>query len=631
MAEDADTKIAFKVTADGVKEASAGLDSVGDALDRQRQAVKAMDDAVAQSDFTARLTAYRTEADKLNATQSQTAVALAQVGTASAKASADIAAQTQTIKDSATKFTNFGGAVSSAFDGLAPGVKKFQDALDPALRSVDGLIAKEQQLSTLRPPSAIGAPTSQAASGGQFAELEAANTALAKAELDKRADDVAQSLASQIDDAKAKFEELESDKTDIVKSGLDNQQTEVERSIADEIDVIKKKFEGVNIGKMLGNSDAAVASVAALGNEIDQVSRKLTALKAMNDAAAQSGFLSRMAEYRTEAAALNAQQDQNSSAFQRTTRAINENEGAFELNTNELKHKGREGAEVIARLAEAFKESVPSISEYSGTIDIGIRSMSGFLGLLGGGPGIVLGGVVAAVGLLGAAMGSAKKEADELAKSTDKNSHSFAEYIEQIAKARDTHFSSAVAGDEKKRADALTAASSTGAAAPIQQYDDEISALNRKIADTSEEIERLETSTKGSWATIQNNANIVVPSLRLQNEAFKEQIDVLKEHKQAALEDFGLQQQAARSQKEFSDTLASYGAQGKIKETKVDFSEPEQATNKPRKDDASATQKRLDENLAAIQKLRTLQSDYQDKQVEEAKAADKRQVSDQID
>jgi hypothetical protein len=956
-------KIAFEITAgDSGKQAADDVDAVVAALERQRAALKAIDAAVDQSDFAARLAAYRTEAERLNATQEKSIATLSQVSAVAGRAAADIAEQSKSIGESANKFTDLGNAAAQAFDGLTPEVQKFTAAIDPALKAIDELVAGEQRLGAQSPPTiaapqvapaqsiaaapslpAVTAPlpattpspvpapaptaplppvtapapvdlsaiqasvaaeqealqkiqalqteyavkeksyedaaraqrstqdiqsalttleqirakysefqTANAAVAEattaeqnaqfisqttaaleqikqQFAGMELANTASVKVEVDEQkatiqasvaeivanvqaafgdaagdaetltksiaeglasgigeelqasiheaiaagADPAAvQAIASQLTEIGKQYQELadgntavskssaeaqagaidqqytaafdkirkqitaleadwlaqsksglddqsasmtqrfgealaavksrvaafENDKLALAKAGLAEQknlsvqqaadtatalgkqselletsklayvtseleeqsaavatataedaelilqkyaalleakaeldkgglaaqQTELEKSLVAQVDTIRKRFEGLDVGKLIvGSSKDAVDG---LGSQLDTLTQKLAALKTMDAAAEQSGYLARLASYRAEAAALNAEQDKSASAFKKVASALADSSGAVETTTTKLRSQIGAGASAISQLGQAFTAVVPEIGAFQGALDVGLRSMGGLLGVLGGGPGILLGGLVAGIGVLGAVMSSAKKNADELAKSTLDNKEAYEKYLDEIDKHRGTT-STATIDERNEQRTAITThqvkvtgedelqKALTAASASIAQYDTEITRLEKLISDNQSHM-KLDVSM--SWSELQKQSTLVIPQLKNENEGYREQIELLKQRREVAKGYTDDQKGIDAGKKELADALAEAGAKG-IKAKTVSFDQPEAFTPAkatPRPDSAA-----LDaQTREAIRKIADLRADAADKELENDKA-----------
>lgn len=93
-------------------------------------------------------------------------------------------------------------------------------------------------------------------------------------------------------------------------------------------------------------------------------------------------------------------------------------------------------AALLGNLGRSFTQIVPAAGGFQSVLQSGGMAMSQFLGILGGGPGILLGGAVAALGMLATAMANSKKEAEELAAETKRNNEELQEYLKTIGELR---------------------------------------------------------------------------------------------------------------------------------------------------------------------------------------------------
>jgi hypothetical protein len=109
---------------------------------------------------------------------------------------------------------------------------------------------------------------------------------------------------------------------------------------------------------------------------------------------------------------------------------------SFGSNTQQLRAKLAPAAALVGNLSNQFSVLVPEMTGATKAFQVFGMAGSQFLGVLGGGPGIVLGGAVAASGALATYMASAKKEADELAKATEANAKAMGSYLDQLQKLR---------------------------------------------------------------------------------------------------------------------------------------------------------------------------------------------------
>lgn len=122
----------------------------------------------------------------------------------------------------------------------------------------------------------------------------------------------------------------------------------------------------------------------------------------------------------------------NQQAVQATAQAVNQ----FGVNTQQLRAKLSPAASLIGSLTSQLTVLAPEATGAARALQVFGMAGSNFLGVLGGGPGIVLGGAVAAIGALATYMASAKKEADDLAKATEANAKAMGTYLDQLTKLR---------------------------------------------------------------------------------------------------------------------------------------------------------------------------------------------------
>lgn len=106
---------------------------------------------------------------------------------------------------------------------------------------------------------------------------------------------------------------------------------------------------------------------------------------------------------------------------------------------------------LVGNLGRSFTTMVPAASTLVSGMQSAGMAMSQFLGLVGGGPGIVLGGVVAAVGFMATAFAKSSEEAERLAEQTKKNAEELKEYLKTIADLRGTIGSRFSAYAEKQK------------------------------------------------------------------------------------------------------------------------------------------------------------------------------------
>jgi hypothetical protein len=89
-------------------------------------------------------------------------------------------------------------------------------------------------------------------------------------------------------------------------------------------------------------------------------------------------------------------------------------------------------AALVGNLGRSFTQIMPAAGSFVASIQSGGMAMSQFLGILGGGAGLAVGGVVAAVSLLATYFAKSADEAERLAEETKKNKEELKDYIDMI-------------------------------------------------------------------------------------------------------------------------------------------------------------------------------------------------------
>jgi len=185
--------------------------------------------------------------------------------------------------------------------------------------------------------------------------------------------------------------------------------------------------------------EVKTTGVAKAAEEFDKLAKSQERVKAttdaLNAAKAKSAELMRVNEYMAEAQALNA----SGAAAQATAQqfsVLSSAKAAANDNMGKLRGQVAATAGIIGQLGGAFTALVPAAGGFQTVLQRSLLSMGGFLGVLGGGPGVLLGGAVAAVAGLATVMSNASKEADALAKETEKNAKAMGSYLDQIQKVR---------------------------------------------------------------------------------------------------------------------------------------------------------------------------------------------------
>lgn len=389
--------------------------------------------------------------------------------------------------------------------------------------------------------------------------------------------------------------------------------------------------------KIKVSADGTKEAAEGLSKVGDQLDRQKTAIKAMDDAMAASGYLARLAQYKAEAAALNAEQDKNVATVKKVTAAVEENSAAFGDHSSKLRSQLGAGAGALSQLAGAFSQVVPSVGAFSGALDVGLKSMGGLLGVLGGGPGILLGGAVAALGLLGSAMSSAKQEADELAKSTEAAGVGVNAITEARNKALERSGAyGAEAATQKQLASGIGEAGEDKFAANLRKatsaYDTEIAVLKQKLADNRAQIAALRADSTASWEVLKHRSDFDIPQIKNVNEALEEQLDMLKERRKVAADYAEQENSNTRDQLELQRQLAKFASESdkKKRQRTIDFNEPvawvDNTDKWARKRDLNRA--RGEEARAAIGKIDAIQfANREQEEVERPRAEQKAQFA----
>jgi hypothetical protein len=181
-------------------------------------------------------------------------------------------------------------------------------------------------------------------------------------------------------------------------------------------------------------------------------------------------------ELKKQAAEVNAL----SAVFVRHNEAVANVNGTtqgFGDNTQQLRAKLGPAAALIGNLSSSFSVLIPEVGGAANALKGAGMAAGQMLGVLGGGPGIIIGGLVAGVGALAAIMASSKKEADELAKATEANAKAAGSYLDQLQKLRAEATASRTQqkgeGDLQKRLDSGQGSS--------DEYADEINTIQKRL------------------------------------------------------------------------------------------------------------------------------------------------------
>lgn len=152
--------------------------------------------------------------------------------------------------------------------------------------------------------------------------------------------------------------------------------------------------------------------------------------------------------------------------------------GALGTNSQDLRRHLSPAAALVGNLGNSLSVLVPEAGGATKALQTFGLAGSQMLGVLGGGGGsILLGGLVAGLGALGTYFASAKEKADELAKSTDKNSVSMNGYLDRISKLRGQLKDRA---DQQKTEDTRRQQMRKGTAS-LNDYDEDLGAAEAMI------------------------------------------------------------------------------------------------------------------------------------------------------
>jgi len=102
------------------------------------------------------------------------------------------------------------------------------------------------------------------------------------------------------------------------------------------------------------------------------------------------------------------------------------------VNSQALRQRLSPAAALVGNLSNQFSVLMPGASGATKALQVFGMAGSQMLGVLGGGPGVLIGGLVAGIGALATYMASAKTEADERVKSTEANAKAMGTYLDRI-------------------------------------------------------------------------------------------------------------------------------------------------------------------------------------------------------
>jgi hypothetical protein len=172
-------------------------------------------------------------------------------------------------------------------------------------------------------------------------------------------------------------------------------------------------------------------------------------------------------------------------------------------------------ASLMGGLGAQFATLVPATGAMTKALQVGGASMAQFLGVLGGGPGMLLGGAVAAVGALAAYMSSATKEADELAKATEANAKAMGSYLNQVQKLR----SEVTAAQAQKRDEGSLYSRLSSNRGSVSEYEAEIGTIEARLGNdyySQSRIDRLYQSGTGRDEIVKTQQALAALQKRLE-------------------------------------------------------------------------------------------------------------------
>lgn len=350
------------------------------------------------------------------------------------------------------------------------------------------------------------------------------------------------------------------------------------------------------------SADGAKETADSLDRVTATLARQQTEVKAVT--AANEAAERRYAEFRAEVERSQGVHSQNVVTFNRLGQAANDNAKQIAINSQAVKENAARFAELGGTVSRAFGQVIPAVGQFQGILDPVLRSLSGTLGILGGGgpAGIAAGGVIALVTGLGAAFSAAAKDADALAKETLENAKALGTYMQQIGELRGAA-SQRFAGysSNLQRQKALDSGQASGA-----EYSAEVAAIKAFVEANKGNTEKLEAAYKaGDREQLTKLADI---QKELAAAPFKI-AEYSKLGSAARARDLGETRagEANRQDKiEFDLALAEAGGMP---------DNPKAA--KPAKDEAWAAMQRAEANKRAIEAISKMENDYRQKQFAE--------------
>lgn len=150
---------------------------------------------------------------------------------------------------------------------------------------------------------------------------------------------------------------------------------------------------------------------------------------------------------------------------------------AFGDNSKQLRQHLSPAAALVGNLSNSFSVLIPEAGGATKALQVAGLAGSQMLGVLGGGAGILLGGLVAAVGALASYFANAKKEADDLAKATEANAKAMGSYLDQLQKLR----SEVTASRQQQKSEGDLQSRLNKGTASSDEYSDEIGVLQKRL------------------------------------------------------------------------------------------------------------------------------------------------------
>lgn len=317
--------------------------------------------------------------------------------------------------------------------------------------------------------------------------------------------------------------------------------------------------------------EETAAAFEKLGASIDRTAKLQAAMEAAQE---QSSANARIAAYQAEANAVNALGDAAGKQTQQVAAFESANAKAG-VSTGQLREKVSAAGGAIGAFSQALMGVIPDVGGLNTAFGTTLRILPQLLGVLGGGgAGIAVGGLIAAVTGLGAVMSSASKDADKIASSTKGAAEALAEYYATIASNRAVYANAQSAVKQQKDfEDALT-----HGRAELKDYDAEIW---RHTAAIEKNNAGLQTTVDMSFEEMKFRAGVLIPSMKAENEEHENQIKLLKEWRSEAQQNADLQKQQLKDKQDIANALASAGAAGTKQQT-FDLGTPETLTTKPK-------------------------------------------------